>query len=303
MKGKTLLVYLFALISISLWGFSYIWSNELIAYDIPIYYFIFIRVSMAGIILLILNLVTRKYQHIRREHLLQFILLALCEPFIYFIAETYGIKETESPTISSMVIATVPIFSMIVGYVVFKEKITKLNVLGLIVTLAGLAFVLFTTLDHGVGENFALGLVLLFVAVIVEVIHASLTKKLSSDYSPQVIVMYQFLIGSVFFLPVFLTEGLENYEPWFMTWDVIKPILFLAVLCSSLAFTLWAVAIKNLGLAKSSIFLAMISVVTALGAVIMGHERLCLTQWIGIFVASGGIILSQYTKKTSSSEA
>ncbi|MBR1871891.1 MAG: DMT family transporter [Bacteroidales bacterium] len=294
-KGSNgILVYIAAIVSITLWGFSYIWNNELISLGVPIFYFVFIRVLIAGVILLLFNLLTGKFKPIRKEHLLLFLLLSVCEPFVYFIAETYGIKETGSPTISSMIIASVPVFSMVAGAVVFNEKVTFLNILGLVVTLGGLAMVLFSKVDEGVGQHFALGIVLLVVAVLIEVVYASLTKRLASDYPPQVIVMYQFLIGAVYFLPVFLTEGLENYEPLFLSWQVQKPILCLAILCSSLAFSLWAFSIKNLGVARSSVFLAMISVVTAFGSVTLGQEQLCTMQWVGIAVSVVGITVSQH---------
>ena len=105
--------------------------------------------------------------------------------------------------------------------------------------------------------------------------------------------MYQFLIGSVYFLPFFLTKGIESFDARLVSWEVLEPILALSVLCSSLAFSLWAMAIKRLGVAKSSVFLAMMCVATALIAEIIGREHLTILQWIGGFVAVLGIVLSQ----------
>lgn len=294
-KNSKAVIYSFSALAIFLWGFSYIWSNQLIEYDIPIYYFVTIRIAIAGVILLLFNLVTRQFQKIRStKDLLLMLLISVCEPFIYFIAETYGIKETASPTISSMVVATVPIFSLAVGYFAFKEKVTLVNVLGVLVTLGGLFLVLSAQIDTGIGPHFVLGMVLLFVAVIVEVCHASLVKHLARTYRPHVIVMYQFLIGSVYFIPLFLTEGIRNFTPFYLSWEVLRPILYLAVLCSALAFGLWAATIKYLGVAKSSVFLALISIVTALVAHIMGQETLGLVQWVGVAISALGIIFSQY---------
>ena len=127
-----------------------------------------------------------------------------------------------------------------------------------------------------------------------------MTKVLAKDYKPQVIVMYQFMIGSLYFLPFFLTKGLEHFEPYYLSWEVMEPIVCLAVLCSSLAFSFWAMAIKRLGVAKSSVFLAMMCVATALFAELIGREHLTLLQWFGIAVAVLGIVLSQYTKSCPS---
>ena len=294
-------VYLLSVLAIVLWGMSYIWSDRLIALGVPISYFVPLRIFVAGIILLLFNILTKNFRLIVRKDIWKFLLLALFEPLIYFFCETYGIKETGSPTISAMIIASVPIFSVGAGALFFKERISILNGFGIAVTLAGICLVLLKQGgDEGVPQNFILGVVLLMIAVFSEVGHASLTKLLADGYKPQVIVMYQFLIGTVYFLPFFLTRGIENFDARLVSWEVLEPILCLAVLCSSLAFSLWAMAIKKLGVGKSSVFLAMMCVATALVAEVIGREHLSLFQWLGVFIAVLGIVLSQYccTKKS-----
>ena len=288
-------VYLLSVLAIVLWGMSYIWSDRLIALGVPISYFVPLRIFVAGIILLLFNILTKNFRLIARKDIWKFLLLALFEPLIYFFCETYGIKETGSPTISAMIIASVPIFSVGAGALFFKERISILNGFGIAVTLAGIC------LNHikqggeeGVPQNFILGVVLLMIAVFSEVGHASLTKLLADGYKPQVIVMYQFLIGTVYFLPFFLTRGIENFDARLVSWEVLEPILCLAVLCSSLAVSLWAMAIKKLGVGKSSVFLAMMCVATALVAEVIGREHLSLFPWLGVLIAVLGIVLSQY---------
>lgn len=288
-------VYLLSVLAIVLWGMSYIWSDRLIALGVPISYFVPLRILVAGIILLLFNILTKNFRLIARKDIWKFLLLALFEPLIYFFCETYGIKETGSPTISAMIIASVPIFSVGAGALFFKERISILNGFGIAVTLAGICLVLLKQGgDEGVPQNFILGVVLLMIAVFSEVGHASLTKLLADGYKPQVIVMYQFLIGTVYFLPFFLTRGIENFDARLVSWEVLEPILCLAVLCSSLAFSLWAMAIKKLGVGKSSVFLAMMCVATALVAEVIGREHLSLLQWAGVAIAVLGIVLSQY---------
>lgn len=289
-------IYLLSALAIILWGLSYVWSDQLIAADIPIFYFVPIRIWIAGVLLLIFNLLTGRFKPIARKDLWKFALLALFEPLIYFMCETYGIKETGSPTISAMIIASVPIFSVGAGMIFFREHMSFMNILGILVTLAGIFLVLKSQTDVGDPRHFTWGIILLLVAVFSEVGHASFTKMLSSDYPPQVLAMYQFLVGGIYFLPFFLTKGLETFEPRFLSWDVMRPIFALAVLCSSLAFSLWALTIKSLGVAKSSVFLATMCIATALAAELMGQEHLCCLQWVGIGIAVVGIVLSQHTK-------
>ena len=274
---------------------SYLWTDKLINLGIPVFYFVFVRILIAGLILFLFNTASSRIKRIQRQDWPKFIMLSLCEPFIYFICETYGLKETGSPTISAMIIATIPIFSVGAGILFFKEKINVINIGGIIMSLVGIVLV---AMSRGnLGENFIWGIILLLIAVISEVGHASFTKSLSGTYSSQIIVMYQFLIGSVFLFPLFLWKGLDNFDAeLYLSVDFWHPLLCLAVLCSSLAFTLWVGTIKNLGVAKSSIFSALIPVVAALIAWLIGRETLNTRQWIGIAISAVGVILSQYTK-------
>ena len=295
-KPSLTLIYIASMFAIILWGMSYIWTDKLIGFGIPISCFVFIRILIAGLVLFLFNVAYGRIKRIQKEDLPKFLLLALCEPFIYFICETVGLKLTGSPTISAMVIATIPIFSIGAGVFFFKEKINAVNIIGILFALVGIVMV---AMAHGdVGEHFIWGIVLLMVAVIAEVGHASFTKTLAGNYPSQVIVMYQFLIGSIYLFPLFLWKGTEGFDAqvWFSA-EVWLPLICLSILCSSLAFSLWVSTIKNLGVAKSSIFSALIPVVAALIAWVLGHEILNARQWGGIAVSTLGVILSQYTQK------
>jgi drug/metabolite transporter (DMT)-like permease len=295
-QPSKLLVYIASLFAITLWGMSYIWTDKLIALNIPIFYFVFVRILLAGIVLFLFNTAYARIKRIQRKDLGKFLLLAFFEPFIYFICETYGLKLTGSPTLSALVVATIPIFSIGAGMIFFKEKVNFINIIGILFTLVGIVMVAMAKGE--LGKNFIWGVVLLLVAVVSEVGHASITKSLSGNYSSQIIVMYQFLIGAVYLLPLFIWKGLDGFSiQTHFTAEVWYPIICLSILCSSLAFSLWVSTIKNLGVAKSSIFSALIPVAAAIIAWILGHELLNSRQWIGIMVSSLGVILSQYTFK------
>ena len=291
-----LLTYIASIFAITLWGMSYIWTDKLIALNIPIFYFVFVRILLAGLVLFLFNSAYGRIKRIQRKDVPKFLLLAFFEPFIYFICETYGLKVTGSPTLSAMIIATIPIFSIGAGMIFFKEKVNFVNIIGISLSLVGIVMVAMAKGE--LGENFIWGIILLLIAVISEVGHASITKSLAGNYSSQIIVMYQFLIGAVYLFPLFIWKGIGEFDvETYFSPEVWYPLICLAILCSSLAFSLWVSTIKNLGVAKSSIFSALIPVAAAIIAWVLGHEYLNSRQWIGIVVSSIGVILSQYTTK------
>ena len=94
--------------------------------------------SLAALILLIVGRITGKIQRIKnKKDALWFLALALMEPFFYFIGETYGVKLTASPTISSMIIATIPVVGLVAGLSFYKEKVTAGNIAGILMTVPG----------------------------------------------------------------------------------------------------------------------------------------------------------------------
>ena len=299
MMKKTISAYLAASLTTLLWGISYLWSDSLLDNDIPVEFFVPVRMLLAGILLCLINKITGQSMKIQeRKDLLFFVLLSLCVPFIYFLGETYGLKYTESPTITSLIVASNPIFSMITGMVIFQEKFGRINVLGVFITLAGLWLVTYTY--SSTGEHFLLGIAIIFIAVASEVSQIAFTKSLASRSAPSVIVMYQFLIGSIFFAPLFFTKGIASFDPdIYFSWKVLYPTLALALLCSATAYTSWAFAIKVLGVARTSVFLAIVPLITALAAVATNNENFELVQWIGLAIGMIGLYLTQLPDKST----
>ena len=119
MKQQKTVIYIASTFAILLWGMSYLWTDQLIGKGIPIFYFVFVRILLAGIILFLFNTASSRIKRIQRRDLPKFLMLSFCEPFIYFICETFGLKETGSPTLSAMIIATIPIFSIGAGSIFF----------------------------------------------------------------------------------------------------------------------------------------------------------------------------------------
>ena len=96
-QPSKVLVYIASIFAITLWGMSYIWTDKLIALNIPIFYFVFVRILLAGIVLFLFNTAYARIKRIQKQDLCKFLLLAFFEPFIYFICETYSI----SPVVDS----------------------------------------------------------------------------------------------------------------------------------------------------------------------------------------------------------
>lgn len=283
-------LYISIVIATILWGFSFIWTNDLIGIGVPIFIFIFIRMLLSGVIMLAFSSITRTLQKVARKDMKWMFLLAFFEPFIYFIGESYGLKITGSATLSAVIIATIPIFTMIMGRLLFKESLSRLNISGIITAVLGI--VLFVWNGSISSENYY-GILFLFLAVAGAVGYSSICKRLTSTYNAVTITTWQFLFGAILFSIPFTIWGLPQWSPEYLSFDVLKPLIALAVLCSSFSFVLYTKAIDGLGMTKAAIFTTMIPAVSAVAAYFLGQESFTTMQVIALAIAISGVILSQ----------
>lgn len=284
--------YLFTTLAIVLWGFSFVWTNDILQRDVAPFTFLFIRLFLAGAILYAGSKFAGKLEKIERKDYIWVILMAFFEPFIYFIGETYGIKATNSAVISAVIIATIPVFTLFAERILYKVPLTAFKIFGTAITIPGIIMVIMKDGEQASAEHLY-GILLLFLAVAGSIGYSSVVKKLSGRYNTITITTYQFVVGSMFFFPLFLMYGLDGLNSTFFSKEVIVPLLELTVLCSCLSFACWVAAIKRLGMARTSIFSALIPAVSAVGAAMLGQETVTAMTFAGIGVVIAGVIIAQ----------
>ncbi len=294
-SNKKSIVYISISIAVIFWGISFLWSTSILQQGFPVFSLTFFRMTFAAIVLSIVSFSLKKVTRIERKDWGWFLLLVFLEPFIYFIGETMGLKTLNSPTISSVIISTIPIVALIAGVFIYKERISRLNTFGILITLPGILLMVFDRDDLGIDRN--IGIFYLMIAVFAAVGYSVVVKKLAEKYNSYTIVTFQHILGSLFFLPLFLIFDFPNFTIDSITLDILKPLLYLSVLCSGVAFILFINSIKALGVARANIFTAMVPVVSAIAAFAMGQDTISFRKIIGVIIVVAGVIIAQRKKK------
>ena len=154
-------IYLQVIAANVLWGFSFVWTEIALSSFLPITITV-ARLTLATILLFFVARAMKRFYPIKQGDLKWFAALALFEPFLYFLFETYG-QTMVSPTITSVIIALIPLGLLIAGNLILKEKITFVIASGVAISLTGVVVVV---LDQG--GSFAarpMGVLLIFGAV------------------------------------------------------------------------------------------------------------------------------------------
>lgn len=295
-KGRGKVWYLGILVTVFFWGMSFLWSDQVLDRGVPPFTFIFTRMLIAAAALSIFSLLTGKLQPIRKGDLKWFVALTAFEPFLYFLGETFGLKITGSPTLCSVIIATIPVFSLIVGWFMFREKLSTLNRVGIFVAVAGV--ILFILIGGNLHTEYVYGLAVLFLAVIGSTGYTAICKKLTNKgYNAFAVVTWQFILAAAFFLVPFLVRDAATWTPAYLSWPVLRPIIELAVLCSGVAFVIYAACVDRIGMTRTTVFLPLVAIVSAVAASILGQDDLKPMQFAGIALAMAGVLMAQTESK------
>lgn len=288
-KKKLIFTYTAMFLATLFWGFSFIWSIKLLEFYEP-FTIILLRLIVSTVFLLPVGLFFKRLRPLKKQDIKLMALLALFEPFLYFIGEAYGLKYV-SATVSSVLIATIPLFSPIAAWYFFKERLSPLNLAGIIVSVAGVFFVI-------LGDNYQLnaslvGILLLGLAVFSAIGYSVIVIKVAKRYNVFSIIFYQNLFGILLFVPFFLYFDFNQFITVKITLEIIKPLLALAILASSVAFMLFTYGIRELGLVKANTIANIIPVFTAIFSFYFLNEVLSYINIFGILVVLSGLFLSQ----------
>ena len=282
-------VHIAVFFSMLFWGISYVWSKIVFEYYTPLTT-ILIRLLISIVVLFLFMLISGKFQSIKRKHIWLFAVSALFNPFLYFIGESHGLHRV-SASVSAFIIATIPVFTPFLAYWFLREKLSKMNLVGLIVSFFGVLLIIIK-LDFSLVAS-PLGLGLLFLAVFSAIIYTILLKRLVNHYNPISIIAWQELIGAFYFLPFFLMLDADTFLSIRPSTNAILSLIMLGVFASALAYVLYTYAVKNLGVIQTNIYINLIPVFAAITAFFVLDEKFTTVKILGMILVIFGVVLSQ----------
>ena len=293
-------VYVLVFFAMLFWGVSFVFSSIVLRYMDP-FTILFIRLLISSVLMWIVVLFFYRKYAVKRNELKMLALLALFEPFLYFIGETFGLQRV-SPTITALIISTIPVFTALTVFFAYKVKLKKINVIGIAISFVGVLFMI-------VGKNMELtvdmvGLLFLFLAVASAVCYGLVLTKIAGSIHVVWITAMQNTFSMFMFLPLVLVFGRPIRQTATPVYTFISPavelwgsLFILAVFCSSLAFLFYNISVKTIGVTRSSIFINLIPVFTAISLFLFFNEYMSINKVLGMIIIIAGVILTQSKKK------
>ena len=291
MKNTKLLTYILITLSVIFWGISFIMTKELFLTEehMTVTVLITIRLAIASAVMFPLLALTHQLQRIRREDIKWFLLLALCEPFIYHLCETNGVRLV-SGSLASVVIATIPLFVPFGMWAAYRQRLRMPLLVGIVLSLAGVIIMLLG--GEGLSGDLQ-GLLFLGGAVVIAVVYTLLLVKVVDHYSPLVVTTWQNVIGLVYFLPLMLT--FDGATLPLLSWSpkMLLLLMVLGLFCSTLAYAGYNYGVRNLGASEACIFNNAIPIFSLIAAVLIGQEQFSWSKAAGILIVVTGVVIAQ----------
>lgn len=295
----------------TIFGFSFLVTKDALDVLDPME-LIFARFALAALLMLglvALGIMKVDYRGKKPGFL---ILTCLFQPILYFIFETYGVKESATST-AGIILGALPALVAILGVITLHEKTTPLQTFGLVLSILGVVIVvLMGSASASGGEGSLRGALFLVGSMLSAGFFNVLSRRASrqfSDIERTFAMMWTGAIGfglivlsrSLLALPsssLALTATAGQAIPSFFSRaaSVWYSIAYLGILSSVVAFFLINYTLTTLKASQSAVFTNLVTVITVLAGVVIRKEPFNLIQAFGAII----IILGVWTANRKS---
>jgi len=274
-----------------IFGFTFLFSKIALRYVTPIG-LISYRFLLAFIVFELLRRFKVINIRFEKSHWKLWLMVALFQPILYFIFETYGLELTSSGE-AGMMIALIPIFVSLLSSVLLKEKPRLIQYFFILLSISGILIIQMSQTDQE-SSGKIIGFLLLFGAVLSAAFFNIASRKASQEMKPFETTYFMMLSGAIFFNVVYLIqlafgEGLLTYFTAMAHIEFILPILYLGIIASIGGFFLVNYALSRLPAHVSSIYSNLSTIVAILAGALILQETLTVFHIIGSVLIIAGV--------------
>lgn len=286
LSDKKVLGHIFALVTIIVWGSTFITTKMLLSELTPVQ----IMLCRFAIAYVVLWLIRPKAEKTTFKDELLFFAMGIFGCTLYFITENTALKYTLASNVS-IIVAGAPIITAILAHFFVKgEKLRKNTVFGFFIAFAGVILVVFNGRFvlklNPAGDVLSLGAAVSWAAY--SVILRTCVDKFNSVMLTRKLMFYGFVTA----LPIALIQGVRMPFEAFRKPDMLFCILFLGVIGSGICYVLWNKAISRLGVVTTNNYIYINPFVTLVTGGIFLKEPITVMGVIGAMLIVSGVVIS-----------
>jgi probable blue pigment (indigoidine) exporter len=277
-------------------AFALIWSSaftsaRIIVADAPPILSLSLRFLISGLIGIALARFLGQSWRLTPGQWRATIVFGLCQNALY-LGLNFVAMQTVEASLASIIASTMPLAVGFAGWVVFRERLSALGILGLCAGAGGVALIMGARMQAGADFY---GIALCFIAVASLSVATLMVRGASSGGNLLMIVGLQMLVGSAFLV----IPGLIFDQP-VINWSVELVLAFsYTVLMPGLVATfIWFWLVQRIGAVKAATFHFLNPFFGVMIAAVLLGETLRIWDIVGVAVIMFGILAVQMARQT-----
>ena len=306
-----LIIYALLILMIFIWSFSFVLVDIALEFVPPMSIALtrFLIVSLVFIIVDLYFFINRKRQvdkynkkkenlRYTRKEWTYLIIASFCGILLFFVAQ-YSAIELIGPSLPALFVCLLsPVVITILALIFFKEKLTKVKILGFAIATVG-GFLLVTGGDlrtlSPTTPNF-LGYLYALMTPMIWAIYSILTKKIIRNKSNFKTLKYIAYFGTIeLFIIVILNNELLIFIQNFFNIYVFLIGIYLGIGCYIIGYFIWQKSQMELKSSKGASFLYIEPFLTLLFSILLNRtETIILMNIVGGVIVLVAVLIINY---------
>jgi drug/metabolite transporter (DMT)-like permease len=274
-----------------MWSSAFATARVIVAHAPPLAS-LSLRFLISGLIAVIVARALGQTWRLQPQQARAVILFGLCQNALYLGLNFIAMQWVEA-SLAAIIAASMPLIAATLAWVVFRERVAPLGILGLVMGFAGVGLIMGTRLSGGADP---LGVLLCLIGAAALAVATLTVRGASSGGNLLMVVGLQMLVGSV---------TLGTISAMFETVSVTVTPAFLAafayqILVPGLAATLiWFALVGRIGSTRAATFHFLNPFFgVAIAAALLG-EAIRPLDILGVLIAMAGILAVQLSRSGS----
>jgi drug/metabolite transporter (DMT)-like permease len=205
----------------------------------------------------------------------------------------------EAASRGALLLATMPLWTLVLARLVSREQLDLRQILGVFVSVAGVAVVIVQRRTAGTGSvDLVRGDLLLMITALCGAIYNVSAKRMLMKYGGLTVTFYAMLIGSLLLTPALAVERLPSFSA--LSAETVWLVVFLGILGGALAFSLWTSALRRLSPTQVAVYINLNPIAATLLAATVLHEQLSTLFLLGFLAVAAGLMIVNWSPPISS---
>jgi len=272
-----------------MWSSAFTSARVIVAYAPPLGS-LALRFLLSGIIGVAIALALGQTFRLTRAQWKATIIFGVCQNALY-LGLNFVAMQTVEASLASIIASSMPLMVAFAGWVIFRERLPRLGVIGLVLGFLGVGLIMGARLDAGV-DLYGLTLCVLGAAALT--VATLSVRGASSGGNVMMIVGLQMFVGAA--VLAVASAALETVEvTW--NWQLVVAFLYTTLIPGLAATWVWFTLVNQIGAVKAATFHFLNPFFgVAIAAVLLG-ESLGLADVVGVIIIAGGILAVQLSRQ------